>query len=139
MVNCLECGSENEEKAVFCQNCGKKLTQEADKKAEVAVTSRTFEVVLGLVGGFVGLFSGLVTLGMATTFPFMRLPGLSQMTISLVGMVGAILVTKNPKIGGYILIISAICLFINSFYGFFMAIAGAFILVIAGIFALRKW
>ncbi|HII83418.1 MAG TPA: hypothetical protein HA271_00945 [Methanobacterium subterraneum] len=91
--------------------------------------SRTIELALGIVGGIFGLFGGI--------FALLFIPelGFSAILASVVGIIGAIFVTRNPKWGGLILIISSVWLLISiSFFG----VLGFILLLIAGSVALFR-
>lgn len=64
--------------------------------------SRTIELILGLLGGIFGLLGGVIDL------IFVPQLGVSAILASVVGIFGAIYVTRNAKWGGIILIISSI-------------------------------
>lgn len=92
-------------------------------------SSRTIELALGLVGGIFGLFGGI--------FALLFIPelGFSAILASVVGIIGAIYVTRNAKWGGIILIISSIWLLISiSFFG----VLGFILLLIAGLVAIFR-
>lgn len=91
--------------------------------------SRTIELVLGIVGGIFGLLGGI--------FALLFIPelGLSAILASVVGIVGAVYITRNAKWGGIILIISSIWLLISiSFFG----VLGFILLLIAGFVAIFR-
>ena len=50
---CKECGNENKDTAVFCEKCGKPFN--SDEIREEKKTSRTVEVIVGILGGIFGL------------------------------------------------------------------------------------
>ena len=97
--------------------------------------SRTLEVVLGVLGGVFGLLGGVFALIVSAFECSIFGLGVSAVLASIVGLVGAVYVTQNPKIGGIILIISAIWLLISiSAFG----VIGAALLGIAGLAALIR-
>jgi hypothetical protein len=97
--------------------------------------SRTLEVVLGVLGGVFGLLGGVFALIFSAFESSIFGLGVSAVLASIVGLVGAVYVTQNPKIGGIILIISAIWLLISiSAFG----VIGAALLGIAGLAALIR-
>lgn len=97
--------------------------------------SRTLEVVLGVLGGVFGLLGGAFALIFSAFESSIFGLGVSAVLASIVGLVGAVYVTQNPKIGGIILIISAIWLLISiSAFG----VIGAALLGIAGLAALIR-
>jgi len=104
--------------------------------SEMNETSRTIELVLGIIGGMFGLLGGIfaIFLGSIAGGEIVIL-GLSAVFASITGIIGAIYVTKNARIGGILLIISAIWLLISiSLY----EVLGAILLGIAGIVALLR-
>ncbi len=53
MGYCTKCGQENSEESKFCDNCGTPLKKSPSQTKEVVVkTSRTIEMVLGILGGY---------------------------------------------------------------------------------------
>lgn len=91
--------------------------------------ARTIELVLGLVGGIFGLLGGVIGL------IFIPELGLSALLASVVGIIGAIYVTKNAKWGGIILVISSFWLLISiSLFG----VLGFILLLIAGLVAIFR-
>ncbi|MDO9045988.1 MAG: hypothetical protein Q7U35_11920 [Methanobacteriaceae archaeon] len=103
----------------------------------VKETSRTMELVLGIIGGIFGLLGGVfaVLFGSLASIDVVLL-GISAILASIMGIIGSIYVTRNPKIGGIILIISAVWLLVSiSLFG----VMGTIFLGIAGLMAfLRK-
>ncbi|OPX58017.1 MAG: hypothetical protein A4E25_01886 [Methanobacterium sp. PtaB.Bin024] len=92
-------------------------------------TSRTIELVLGIIGGIFGLIGGVIGL------IFVPELGFSAILASIVGIVGAIYVTKNPKWGGIILIMSSIWLLISiSYFG----ALGFILILLAGLVAIFR-
>jgi hypothetical protein len=98
-------------------------------------TSRTLELVLGILGGIFGLLGGIFALIFSAFEPSVFGLGVSAILASIMGLIGGILVTQNSKYGGIILIISAVWLLISiSAFG----ILGAVLLAIAGLAALIR-
>ncbi|NYB53064.1 MAG: hypothetical protein HVN35_10980 [Methanobacteriaceae archaeon] len=100
-------------------------------KVELSETkpSRTIEMALGIAGGIFGLIGGIIGL------IFVPELGVSAILASIVGIIAAIYVTRNPKWGGIILIISAIWLLISiSLFG----VLGCILIFIAGLVALVR-
>ncbi|MCK9151664.1 DUF4064 domain-containing protein [Methanobacterium alcaliphilum] len=103
---------------------------------EINETSRTIELVLGIVGGIFGLLGGIfaVLFGAIGSSEIMML-GMSAILASIVGTLATIYVTRNAKIGGIILIVSAVWLLISiSLFG----VLGSFLLGLSGILALIR-
>lgn len=91
--------------------------------------SRTLEVALGLVGGIFGLLGAIIGL------IFIPALGLSAILASVLGIFGAIYVTKNPKWGGIILVVSSVWLLVSiSLFG----VIGFILLLIAGLVAILR-
>ena len=131
MTYCKKCGTENADSATFCKKCG-----ESTKTVEFKKTSRTVELVLGIIGGIFGLLGGVFALMFSAFAPSIGSLGVSAVLASIVGIVGAAYVMQNAKWGGIILIVSAIWLLISiSLFG----VLGAVLLGLAGLLAvLRK-
>ena len=144
MSYCTKCGQENSEESKFCDNCGAPLKKSPPQTKESAVKiSRTIEMVLGILGGVFGLIGAIIAFFIVSLGSAFAVTGSSDVTVlgasaflaSIVGIVGAVYVTKDPKIGGIILIISAIWLLISiSLFG----LLGAVLLGIAGVIALIR-
>lgn len=131
MAYCQKCGTENKEDATFCKNCGV-----STHNVEIKKTSRTVEIVLGILGGIFGLLGGIFALMFSAFAPSVGSLGVSAVLASIVGLIGAAFVLQNPKWGGIILIASAVWLLISiSLFG----VLGAVLLGLAGLLAvLRK-
>lgn len=102
----------------------------------VKETSRTMELVLGIIGGIFGLLGGVfaVLFGSLASSDVVLL-GISAILASIVGIVGSIYVTRNSKMGGIILFVSAVWLLISiSLFG----VMGTIFLGIAGLMALLR-
>ncbi len=136
MKFCVSCGTENEDDAVFCTKCGYNFNEESKTPAPTTETSRTIELVLGIIGAIFGLIGGVFAI-MLSAFgggEILAL-GISAIIASIVGIVGSVYVKTNAKTGGIILIISAVWLLISiSAYG----ILGAVLLGIGGLLALIR-
>lgn len=103
---------------------------------EIKETSRTIELLLGIIGGIFGLLGGIfaVLFGSIAAADIVIL-GISAILASIIGIVGSIYVTRNAKIGGIILIVSAVWLLISiSLFG----VMGSILLGIAGLAALLR-
>ena len=131
MIYCQKCGTENVNGATFCKNCG-----ESTNTVELEKTSRTIELVLGIIGGIFGLLGGVFALMFSAFAPSVGGLGVSAVLASIVGIVGAAYVMQNAKWGGIILILSAVWLLISiSLFG----VLGAVLLGLGGLLAvLRK-
>ncbi len=131
MIYCKKCGSENADDVTYCKNCGYD-----SKRVEMKKTSRTIELVLGIIGGIFGLIGGIFALMFSAFAPSMSSLGLSAVLASIFGIVGALYVTQNSKWGGIILLVSAVWLLISiSLFG----VLGAVLLGLGGLTAvLRK-
>lgn len=96
-------------------------------------TSRTLEIVLGILGGIFGLLGGVMALIFSAFTPSAGALGISAILASILGLGGAVYLSRNPQYGGILLIISAIwLLFSISAFG----ILGTVLFAIAGILAL---
>ncbi|PKL66741.1 MAG: hypothetical protein CVV28_09225 [Methanobacteriales archaeon HGW-Methanobacteriales-1] len=94
------------------------------------------ELVLGIIGGIFGLLGGVfaVLFGSLASSDVVLL-GISAILASIVGIVGSIYVTRNSKIGGIILFVSAVWLLVSiSLFG----VMGTIFLGIAGLLALLR-
>ncbi|WP_321211959.1 DUF4064 domain-containing protein [Methanothermobacter sp. DP] len=98
-------------------------------------TSRTLELVLGIIGVIFGLLGGLFAIVLSVFGSELLYLGISAILASIVGIIGSVYVRNNPRRGGVILIVSAIWLLISiSAY----AIPGTVFLGIAGILGLIR-
>ena len=106
------------------------------ENVEIKKTSRTVELVLGILGGIFGLLGGVFALMFSAFAPSVAGLGASAVVASIVGLIGSAYVLHNPKWGGIILIVSAVWLLISiSLFG----VLGAVLLGLAGLLAvLRK-
>lgn len=139
MKFCVSCGTENDDNATFCIKCGYNFdgkSETSTKEITANETSRTLELVLGIIGAIFGLLGGVFAI-MLSSFGGTEIfaLGMSALLASIVGIVGSVYVKNNAKTGGIILIISAIWLLISiSAYG----ILGFILLGIAGLIALIR-
>jgi hypothetical protein len=130
MTFCKNCGTENVDSAIFCKKCG-----EANNTVELKKVSRTPELLLGILGGIFGLLAGIFAILFSAFAPSVGSLGVSAVVASIVGMIGAAYVLKNPKWGGIILVVSAIWLLISiSLFG----VIGAVLLGIGGLLAILR-
>jgi len=98
-------------------------------------TSRTLELVLGIIGGIFGLLGGLFAVLFSVFASEVLYLGISAILASILGIIGAIYVRGSPRNAGIILIVSAIWLLI-SISAF--AIPGTIFLGISGILAIVR-
>lgn len=136
MKYCISCGAKNEDHANVCIKCGTPFNQEFQVQNTVNETSKTVELVLGILGAVFGLLGAVFAI-MFSAFggTDILILGISALMASIVGLIGSIYVKTNAKYGGIILIISAIWLLISiSAFG----IIGTIFLGIAGILALVR-
>jgi ribosomal protein L40E len=130
MIYCQKCGTENVDSATFCKKCG-----EVTNTVELKKTSRTVELVLGIIGGIFGLLGGVFALMFSAFAPSVGGLGVSAVLASIVGIVGAAYVMQNAKWGGIILIVSAVWLLISiSAFG----VPGAVLLGLGGLLAVVR-
>lgn len=103
---------------------------------EMNETSRTIELVLGIAGGIFGLIGGVVAVLLGSfAGDEIVLLGISAILASIVGIVGSVYITKDPKIGGIVLVVSAIWLLISiSLFG----VLGTILLGISGLLAIFR-
>ena len=105
--------------------------------------SRTMELVFGIIGGFFGLVGGIAAVmvgsfGQAFNFDgysVIVISGVVAIIVSITGIIGAILVRNNRKLGGLLMILSGIIGFICIFMFY---ILGGFFLVLGGVLALVR-
>lgn len=108
---------------------------ETPKEATYEKTSRTIELILGIIGGIFGLLGGIAAVMLGIFAADVAGLGISAILASIVGLAGAVFVIKNAKWGGIILIISAIWLLISiSLFG----VLGSVFLGLASILALLR-
>lgn len=98
--------------------------------------TRTFEMVMGIIGSVIGIFSGSVlifieNLGQAHT-PFL---GLVAIAASILGIVSSYYVRKNAEVAGVGFIIATMFVIVGSSY---INILSAVFLLIAGVSALFR-
>jgi hypothetical protein len=130
MTYCEKCGTENMDGSNFCKKCG-----DSDKTVEFKKTSRTVELVLGIIGGIFGLLGGVFALMFSAFAPSVGGLGISAVLASIVGIVGAAYVMQNAKWGGIILILSSVWLLISiSLFG----VLGAVLFGLAGLLAVIR-
>ncbi|MGC9517466.1 MAG: DUF4064 domain-containing protein [Methanomicrobiales archaeon] len=103
---------------------------------EINETSRTIELVLGIAGGIFGLIGGVIAVLLGSfAGDEIVLLGISAILASIVGIVGSVYITKDPKIGGIVLVVSAIWLLISiSLFG----VLGTILLGISGLLAIFR-
>ena len=130
MIYCQKCGTENSDDVNVCKNCG-----EVTNNIELKKTSRTIELILGLMGGIFGLIGGVFALMFSAFAPSVGSLGISAVLASIVGIIAAVYVVQNAKWGGIILILSAIWLLISiSLFG----VLGAVLLGLGGLLAILR-
>jgi hypothetical protein len=131
MIYYQKCGTENIDGANVCKNCG-----EVTNNVELPKTSRTVELILGIIGGIFGLLGGVFVLIFSAFAQSAGGLGISAVLASIVGIIAAAYVMQNAKWGRIILILSAVWLLISiSLFG----VLGAVLLGLAGLLAvLRK-
>ncbi|MBR4448326.1 hypothetical protein [Methanobrevibacter sp.] len=100
------------------------------------IVSRTFEVIMGVIGSIIGIFSGsflifLESVGISHT-PFL---GLIAIIASILGLVSTYYVRKKPEIAGVGFIIATMFVIVGSEY---INVISAIFLLIAGISALFR-
>ena len=130
MIYCQKCGIGNKDSANVCKNCG-----EVTNTIEFKKTSRTVDLILGIIGGIFGLIGGVFALMFSTFAPSVGSLGISAVLASIVGIVAAAYVMQNAKWGGIILILSAVWLLISiSLFG----VLGAVFFGLAGLLAILR-
>lgn len=130
MIYCQKCGTENIDSSNVCRNCG-----EITNNVELPKTSRTVELILGIIGGIFGLLGGVFALMFSAFEPSVGGLGISAVLASIVGIIAAAYVMQNAKWGGIILILSAVWLLISiSVFG----VLGAVLLGLAGLLAILR-
>lgn len=106
-------------------------------------TSRTLEIILGIIGGVFGLIGAVFALMVGTldvafsasgTSPLTML-GINAVLASILSIITTAFINKNPTKAGIIIIISALWLLISiSYFG----ILGFVLLGLAGLLAIFK-
>ena len=100
------------------------------------IISRNFEMLMGLIGSVIGIFSGsflifLASVGKAHT-PFL---GLVAILASLLGLASTYYVRKNPEMAGIGFVVATMFVIVGSDY---INVLSAIFLLIAGISALFR-
>lgn len=124
-------------------------TAKTSKKKEVepVKAKRTTEFVLGLLGGLIGFVGSVIVLGLGklvdaiSTFTgeastsILSSLGLLALVCSVIGILGSALVGSKPKLGGALMIVSAIGGVIAVSYYYALAFI---LLLIAGLMGLFR-
>lgn len=100
-------------------------------------TSRTGELVLGIIGGIFTLIGATAALFLGAGFNVDSAMGggLVSILFSIISIIAVIFISKNPKIVSIVLIISALVIFITTgLFGFL----GAILILVAGILGLIR-
>ena len=101
------------------------------------VISRNFEMVMGLIGSFIGIFSGSFLIFLQNASPQTPFLGLVAIIASLLGIVSSCYVNSKREAAGIGFVIAAMFVIVGSEY---INIISAVFLLAAGISALfRKW
>ena len=160
---CPKCKTENKDGSIFCVKCGEKIVNQdrtspncgslADPDSRFCMecgyrfdsnnvpitnsndSSRTLELVLGILGAVFGFLGATFALFFSVFSTDLAALGISAFLASIVGLIGTIYIRTNAKYGGIIVIISAVWLLIS------VSAAGAIgfiLLLITGILALVK-
>ena len=98
--------------------------------------SRTFEMVMGLIGSVIGIFSGsflifLESVGSLNT-PFL---GIVAIVASILGLASTYYVRKNPEMAGIGFVIATMFVIVGSDY---INVLSAIFLLVAGVSALFR-
>jgi hypothetical protein len=105
---------------------------------------RTVEFVLGLIGGIIGFFGAIIALmiggigsalGGGKGASLLTSLGWMAILFAIVGIVGAALVKSKTKLGGWLMIISAIGGVISVSFAYALSFV---LLIIAGLMAVIK-
>lgn len=137
---CSKCGKELPEGSAFCPSCGTSVTAVPTTKPR---PKRTAELLLGILGGIFGLLGAGFALfvgglggvfGMAGAKQIVTL-GWLAIVASIIGLVGAGLVTSRTKLAGGLMLFAAILGLISISFGYLFA---TILLGIAGILALFR-
>ncbi len=99
------------------------------------VISRNFEMAMGLIGSFVGIFSGSFLIFLQNTSPQTPFLGLVAIIASLLGIVSACYVKTKREAAGVGFIIAAMFVIVGSEY---INVISALFLLAAGISALFR-
>lgn len=100
------------------------------------IVSRNFEMVLGIIGSIIGLFSGSILLFLGTFYnvptPFL---GFVAIIASFLGVASSVYVKKDNELAGVGFIISTMFVIVGSEY---INIISAIFLLVAGVSALFR-
>ena len=97
--------------------------------------SRNFEMVMGLIGSIIGIFSGSFLVFLQHTSPQTPFLGLVAIIASLLGIVSSCYVNKNPEMSGVGFIIATMFVIVGSAH---INILSALFLLVAGVSALFR-
>ena len=100
------------------------------------IVSRNFEMILGLIGSIIGIFSGSFLIFLEhvtiTHAPFL---GILAIIASILGLASSYYVTKDPEVAGIGFIIATMFVILGSVY---INIISAVFLLVAGVSALFR-
>lgn len=97
--------------------------------------SRNFEMIMGLIGSIIGIFSGSFLVFLQNTSPQTPFLGLVAIIASLLGIVSSCYVNQNPEMSGVGFIIATMFVIVGSAH---INILSALFLLVAGVSALFR-
>ena len=131
--NCPKCGTPNNINASFCNNCGYNFI--AKNEIALTETSRTPELILGIVGAVLGFLVSFIALFFSAFAESAAWVFMSLVFFSILGLVSCLYVKKYHEIGGIGMLVSGVCLFIT---GGALGIVSSFLFGIGGLLALIR-
>lgn len=137
---CNYCGKNIKDEVKFCPECGMAIQKmQLEGSVSPGNMNRTLEFVLGLIGGILGVVSAVLVLfnklDLFTADSGLGSFGIAALLFSLIGIIGAVMVSISGKLGGIIMILSSVFGILSIFLGY---IISGILLLIAGIISVIK-
>ena len=113
MKYCNQCGKENLDDATYCSSCGLKINNKNNNnptlnplnKKDTITSLKKLALILGVIGGIIGLFPAFtyITYQVLNYFDV-----LNFFLMPILAIIAALLINKDFKYSGIILIIASI-------------------------------
>ena len=162
IMNCPKCNEEIEKDSLFCPSCGEKLTNEDSKKCpkcgvsnkndasfcngcgynfstskEIVLheTTRTAELILGIIASILGFFVSFIALFFSAFAESAAMIFLCLIFFSILGLVSTLIVKKYHDLGGIGMLLSGICLL---FTGGTLGIISSILFIVGDLLAIFR-
>ncbi|WP_296848278.1 zinc-ribbon domain-containing protein [uncultured Methanobrevibacter sp.] len=130
---CPKCGTSNQFSVSFCSSCGYNFN--SNESNDLQETSRTIELVLGILAAVLGFFASFIALFFSAFTDKAAFVFICIVFFSILGLVSTFYVKRYHEVGGIGMVISGVCLLLT---GGMLGFISSILFIIGGLLGIFR-